>query len=100
MSIASSDELIVKAEIKAVLFEQAFIELGREFLRQNPKGFGACVQPLIEKINAFSVNGFMPPPASLAASFEIKRAQQEGQSDAIEAVQIAFGRILKSGRAR
>lgn len=100
MPIPTTDAMIIQAEIKARIFEEAFVQLGREFAKQNPQGLAASATPIVETLNAFSAKGFLPPAASTMNALQLKEAQDIGLSVAIEAVQVAFTRFAKPRRAR
>lgn len=95
MPIPSSDELLVKEEIKSAILEKALIELAVEFAKVDPARFQLVVARVVDVAKAHPVERFVPPTVTNPTSFDVKRIQQEGFGLAIETVHTALHRILK-----
>lgn len=99
MPIPSSDELLVKEEIKSAILQKAFEELARELALRDRAGFDRTVDGVLTALRSFPVARFVPPESALANSVDIKRIQQEGFSLAVEACKVTLDRLKKARRS-
>lgn len=95
MPIPSSDEMLVKEEIKAAILEKALIEVATEFSKRDPNNFGIVVERVIGILKSHPVERFVPPARAEISQLDVKRIQNEGFALAIEAANTALRRIVK-----
>jgi hypothetical protein len=95
MPIPSTETQLVKAEIEAALFRQAFIELAVEFARRDRKGFGGAAGSVRRVLVDFPIKKFVPPAQVEGSALDVKLLQESGLGDAIARFDTAVHQVLK-----
>lgn len=98
MPIPSSETMLVKAEIEAAVFKQAFMELAVEFCRRDRNGFELAGTRVSEVLRNFPVSNFLPPAHVRETAAERELLQESGLRDAIASFDRARRQILNRTR--
>lgn len=98
MALQTTDEIIIRAEIKAAMFAGAFEALAKEIANRDPKLLEASASAILGHLQSFRVGGFRPRAQSDITAAALQEMQRAGKEAAYEDIAAALRRIGRHGR--
>jgi len=92
MPIPSTGEMLVKAEAKAIILEQALMEMASVVATRQPEAFPEIKRNIVERLDPKSVSHVRLPEADFTNSIDEKEIQQKAFGLAVEVVKVALDR--------